>query len=76
MSSRPWSERYWPALIIAFVVGFGIPEAWTIYDGDPATRPLTDWSIAHGLGEAWVVLGLFVVFHFGIREIARRLRRR
>ena len=44
-------------------LGFGahprlqIPEALAIYDGNPATQPLTDWTIAKGLGEVAEAVG-------------------
>jgi hypothetical protein len=68
-----WTDWYWKWwLIIAIGLGFVVPEFWSLYDGDPQTQPLTNWTVARGLGELAAVVGLFLALHFGIREIQRR----
>lgn len=68
---RRWTDRYWPAFLVALAIGFVVPEAIALFDGDPATLPLTNWSIGKGLGEAFATLGLWLALHFGIRLIRR-----
>lgn len=71
--SRSWTDWYWaPWLVVSIGLGFGVPEGISLLDGNPATQPLTDWSVTRGLGELAAVVGLFLGLHFGIREIRRR----
>lgn len=71
-----WTSTYWLWwLIVAIGLGFGVPETLALLDGDPATQPLTDWTVSRGLAEVAAVLGLWLSLHFGIREIRRRLGR-
>jgi hypothetical protein len=70
---RRWTTWYWKWwLIIAIGLGFVVPEFWSLWDGDPKTEPLTNWTVQRGLGELAAVVGLFLALHFGIREIQRR----
>jgi hypothetical protein len=47
-----WTDWYWKWwLIIAIGLGFLVPEFWSVWDGDPQTQPLTNWTVARGLGE-------------------------
>lgn len=71
-----WTRWYWALwLFVAIGLAFGVPEAIAIYDGNPATQPLTDWTVTRGLGELAAAVGLWLALHFGVREIWRRVKR-
>lgn len=70
---RSWTDWYWLAwLVVAVGLGFGVPELLALTDGNPASDPLTSWTLERGLGELAAVVGLWLGLHFGIREIHRR----
>lgn len=65
---RSWTDWYWLVwLIVAVGLGFGIPEALSLADGDPSTQPLTNWTVSRGLAEVAITLGLWLAVHFSLR---------
>jgi hypothetical protein len=70
---KRWTDWYWAAWLAAAVgLGFGVPELLALTDGDPATQPLTDWTLQRGLGELAATVGLWLALHFGVRLARRR----
>ncbi len=73
LMARSWTSWYWAVwLSVAVGLAFGVPEFLSLTDGNPATQPLTDWTLTRGLGELATAVGLWLAFHFGIREIRKR----
>jgi hypothetical protein len=63
-----WTDRaWWIWLIVAIGLGFGIPELIALWDGNPATDPLTNWTIERGYAEVAVAISAWLFLHFGGR---------
>lgn len=66
---KSWTSWYWLVWLVAAVgIGFGVPEAIALADGDPATQPLTNWIAARGLATTAAVVSGWLFIHFWRRR--------
>lgn len=61
---RSWTRWFWPVWLLVVAVTFSIPEGVALFDGDPATQPLTNWIADAGLATVAAGFGLWLFGHF------------